>query len=120
MWRRKLDELPPVNLRNRVYELMVELPAGKVTTYGDLAALAGSPRAARVVGGIAHTGPTELPWHRLVNAQGGLAIGFPGGQEVQRQLLEQDGIECDEEWHVKDFGERRWRPEWNDPNLRLL
>ena len=119
-WRRKLDESPPVNLRNRVYELMVELPAGKVTTYGDLAALAGSPRAARVVGGIAHTGPTELPWHRLVNAQGGLAIGFPGGQEGQRQLLEQDGIECNEEWCVKDFGERRWRPEWNDPNLRLL
>lgn len=107
-------------LRDRVYELMAELPAGNVTTYGDLAALAGSPRAARVVGGIAHTGPTELPWHRLVNAQGGLAIGFPGGQEVQRQLLEQDGIECNEEWYVKDFGERRWRPEWNDPNLRLL
>ena len=107
-------------LRDRVYELMAELPAGNVTTYGDLAALAGSPRAARVVGGIAHTGPTELPWHRLVNAQGGLAIGFPGGQEGQRQLLEQDGIKCNEEWCVKDFGERRWRPEWNDPNLRLL
>ena len=108
------------NLQGRIYQLMSELPAGKVTTYGDLAALAGSPRAARVVGGIAHTGPLELPWHRLVNAQGGLAIGFPGGQEVQKQLLEQDGIECDEQWHIKEFGERRWRPEWNEQNLRLL
>ena len=45
-------------LRERVYQLMADLPEGKVTTYGDLAALAGSPRAARVVGGIAHTGPT--------------------------------------------------------------
>lgn len=106
--------------RAKVEVLMAELPNDKVTTYGDLAAMAGHPRAARIVGGIAHTGPTELPWHRLVNAQGGLAVGFPGGQDVQRQLLEQDGIKCDEEWHVKDFGERRWRPQEFDPNLRLL
>ena len=97
-------------LRDRVYALMAELPGDKVTTYGDIAAMAGSPRAARVVGGIAHAGPAGLPWHRLVNIQGGLAIGFPGGQDVQRQLLEQDGIECDEEWRIKDFGARRWQP----------
>ena len=99
---------------------MAQLPHDRVTTYGDLAAMAGHPRAARIVGGIAHTGSTELPWHRLVNAQGGLAVGFPGGQDVQRQLLLQDGIECDEQWRVKDFGERRWRPQAYDPNLRLL
>lgn len=97
-------------LRDRVYSLIAQLPRDKVTTYGDLAAMAGSPMAARIVGGIAHTGSEELPWHRLVNAQGGLASGFPGGQIVQRQLLEQDGIACDENWHIKDFGERRWRP----------
>ena len=107
-------------LRSRVYELMSQLPANKVTTYGDLAAMAGIPQAARIVGGIAHSGPDELPWHRLVNAQGGLAVGFPSGQDVQRQLLLQEGIQCDEEWHVKDFGERRWRPQMADPNLRLL
>lgn len=99
---------------------MAILPDDKVTTYGDLAVMAGSPRAARIVGGIAHTGPLELPWHRLVNAKGGLAVGFPGGQEVQRQLLIQNGIECDRNWHIKDFGERRWRPQEYDPNLRLL
>ena len=107
-------------LRERVYELMAELPDDKVTTYGDLAAMSGNPRAARIVGGIAHTGPLELPWHRLVNAQGGLAVGFPGGQSVQRQLLAQNGIECDQNWRVKDFGERRWRPQEYDPNLHLL
>lgn len=107
-------------LRDRIYQLMQTLPEDKVTTYGDLAAMAGSPRAARIVGGIAHTGPEELPWHRLVNTHGGLAVGYPGGQEVQRQLLAQDGIECDENWHIKDFGERRWRPQEYDPNLRLL
>lgn len=115
-----MDSVETSTLRERVYRLMAELPADKVTTYGDLAALAGSPRAARIVGGIAHTGPTELPWHRLVNAQGGLAVGFPGGQDVQRQLLENDGIDCNLEWHIKDFGQRRWHPETHEPNLRLL
>lgn len=94
----------------RVYELMAKLPDANVTTYGDLAAMAGSPRAARVVGGIAHNGPSDLPWHRLVNAHGGLARGFPGGRDVQRQLLAQDGIECSDAWQVVEFMERRWRP----------
>lgn len=107
-----MEESPKAmsQLRQSVYSLMMELPADKVTTYGDLAAMSGNPRAARIVGGIARGGPTELPWHRLVNARGGLAVGFPGGQDVQRQLLAQDGIECDEQWRVKDFNERRWRP----------
>ena len=101
---------PVVSLRDRVYILMAQLPNNKVTTYGDLAALAGHPYAARRVGDIAHGGPVELPWHRLVNAKGGLAVGFPGGQAAQKQLLEQDGIFCDEHWRVIDFEERRWRP----------
>ena len=96
--------------REAVYVLMAELPQDKVTTYGDIAAMAGHPRAARIVGGIAHQGPDELPWHRLVNAQGGLAIGYHGGQEAQKQLLMQDGIECTNEYKVKNFGGRRWRP----------
>lgn len=95
--------------RQRVYNLMTILPLDKVTTYGDLAAMAGSPQSARIVGGIAHYGPEHLPWHRLVNVQGGLATGYPGGQQVQRQLLEQDGISCTE-YHVDDFSLRRWRP----------
>lgn len=104
-----MSELPIASLRDRVYVLMSELPGDKVTTYGDLAAMAGHPCAARRVGEIAHGGPDNLPWHRLVNAKGGLAVGFPGGQEVQAQLLTQDGIEC-EGWRVKDFEARRWRP----------
>lgn len=107
------------NFRQKVCLLIAQLPDGKVTTYGDLAAMAGSPRAARIVGGIAHGGPEELPWHRLVNARGGLAVGFPGGQSVQRQLLEHDGILCDDQWYIKDFGERRWRPNSNQTILSL-
>jgi methylated-DNA-protein-cysteine methyltransferase-like protein len=89
---------------------MALLPQDRVTTYGDLAAMAGSPRAARIVGGIANKGSEDLPWHRLVNARGGVATGFPGGQEVQKQLLEGDGILLDDDYRVIDFEVRRWRP----------
>lgn len=96
--------------REDIYLIMQKLPADKVTTYGDVAAMAGHPYAARVVGGICHYGPTELPWHRLVNRFGGLASGFPGGREVQEQLLQQDGITCTDST-VDGFRERRWQPE---------
>lgn len=97
------------NFRNKVEELMGQVPLGTVTTYGDLAALAGQPFASRVVGGIAHYGNPELPWHRLVNRFGGLASGFHGGREVQAQLLKQEGIMC-ENYIVVNFSEIRWRP----------
>lgn len=89
---------------------MSQLPQGKVTTYGDLAAMAGQPVASRIVGGIAHYGNVELPWHRLVNRFGGLASGFHGGREAQRQLLEQEGIACTN-YIVDDFEELRWKPD---------
>lgn len=95
--------------RQRVYELIGQVPAGQVTTYGDLAGLAGRAHAARIVGGMAHYGPAELPWHRLVNRFGGLASGFPGGPDVQQQLLDAEGVTCTK-YVVDDFAERRWRP----------
>lgn len=88
--------------------LMAQVPAGKVTTYGDLAALAGHASAARVVGGVAHYGDESLPWHRLVNRFGGLAAGFYGGREVQATLLAQEGVTCSNDI-VNNFKEIRWR-----------
>lgn len=88
---------------------MAQVPQGSVTTYGDLAALAGQAHAARVVGGIAHYGTLELPWHRLVNRFGGLASGFHGGKDVQRQLLNQEGIMC-KNYIVENFEDIRWQP----------
>lgn len=89
---------------------MVQVPAGRVTTYGDLAGLAGKANASRIVGGIAHYGNPDLPWHRLVNRFGGLAAGFHGGREAQAQLLEQEGVYC-ENHVVQNFTELRWRPD---------
>ena len=95
--------------KQKVEVLMAQVPAGKVTTYGDLAALAGHPYAARIVGGMAHYGDQKLPWHRLVNRFGGLAAGFHGGRDAQAQLLEQEGIYCTN--HIVDnFEALRWHP----------
>lgn len=96
----------------KIEKLMAQLPDGKLTTYGDLATFAGSPYAARVVGGIAHFGNPDLPWHRLVNRFGGLAAGFPGGRESQEAMLKQDGIEV-VEGIVSNFEGIRWRPNRN-------
>lgn len=100
---------PESTFRVKVYSLMAQVPKGRVTTYGDIASLAGHAHASRIVGGIAHYGPTELPWHRLVNRFGGLASAFSGGPEVQQQLLEADGVTCTN-LTVDRFKELRWKP----------
>jgi methylated-DNA-protein-cysteine methyltransferase related protein len=98
------------SFKEKVCALMAQVPRGQVTTYGDLAGLAGRAQASRIVGGIAHYGPTELPWHRLVNRFGGLAAAFPGGREVQQQLLSQEGVTCTD-FIVDNFKELRWQPD---------
>ncbi len=104
-----MTDTPNADFRRDVEALIAQVPAGKVTTYGDLAALAGHPYAARVVGGMAHYGNPELPWHRLVNRFGGLAAGYHGGRQAQRQHLEAEGITCTNDT-VDNFKELRWRP----------
>lgn len=80
------------NLKVRVEALVAQIPVGRVMTYGQLAALCGSPRAARIVGGIAHYGDPDLPWHRVVNKRGGLASGYHGGRHTQKEHLEAEGV----------------------------
>ncbi len=95
--------------RKQVEIFMAQVPAGRVTTYGDLAALAGHPYAARIVGGIAHYGDPSLPWHRLVNRFGGLAAGYHGGRKAQAEHLAAEGVSCTNDI-VDDFAAKRWRP----------
>ncbi len=72
---------------------MASIPKGRVMTYGQIAALCGSPRAARVVGGVAHYANQSLPWQRVVNKNGGLARGYTGGgRELHKRLLEAEGV----------------------------
>ncbi|MEX0749120.1 MAG: MGMT family protein [Candidatus Saccharimonadales bacterium] len=92
-----------------VYALVAQIPAGRVMTYGQLAALSSHPRAARVVGQIAHFGPEELPWHRVVNKSGQLAATYSfGGRSGQRQHLEAEGVAVDENDRVDVNGLIWW------------
>ena len=98
---------------DKVQAIVAQIPEGRVMTYGQLAALAGSPQAARIVGGIAHFGNPELPWQRVVNKQGGLASGYPGGRKAHMQHLEAEGVQVNgEEGSYKvDVEELLWWPE---------
>ena len=77
----------------RVYDLVAQIPKGKVTTYGQLAAMAGSPRASRIVGAAMYRAPEGLPCHRVLYSNGTLCCDQAfGGKEIQRQMLEREGI----------------------------
>ena len=84
-----------MNTFEKIYEVVKSIPNGKGATYGRVALLAGNPRWARVVGYALHTNPAPgiIPCHRVVNREGRVAPGFAfGGEGVQRQLLEAEGI----------------------------
>ncbi len=87
----------------KIYEVVRAIPAGRVATYGQVALLAGNPRWARVVGYALHNNPLpgEIPCHRVVNRQGKPAPGFAfGGEGVQRQLLEEEGVVFEDDGHI--------------------
>ena len=76
----------------RVYELVRQVPAGKVVTYGQVARALGSPGAARTVGWAMRACPDDVPWHRVVNGKGEMSLrSHPLGELVQRDLLEEEG-----------------------------
>lgn len=106
-----MEELD-AGFRQRVEALVARIPQGRVMTYGQLAALCGNARAARIVGGIAHFGDPDLPWQRVVNKQGGLASGYPGGRSGHKQVLEAEGFEVGEDYKV-NVESLIWWPEQN-------
>lgn len=79
-------------------------------TYGQIAALCGAAWAAWEVGQIAHTGPANLPWQRVVNKQGGLAAGWPtGGRAAHAEKLRADGLEVAD--YKVDLSKHLWQPD---------
>ena len=103
------DEIAPNGFRERVEALVRQIPPGKVMTYGQIAALCGNARAARIVGGIAHFGDPELPWQRVVNKSGGLAAGYPGGRAAHRAHLESEGVTVSDDMQL-DVRSLLWNP----------
>jgi methylated-DNA-protein-cysteine methyltransferase related protein len=77
----------------RVYELVAQIPQGKVATYGQIANLIGDKRNARVVGWAMKAAPSKLSCHRVVNRLGEMAPGYVfGSKQLQRDILESEGI----------------------------
>jgi O-6-methylguanine DNA methyltransferase len=94
--------------RRRVLSVVRAIPAGRVATYGDVAAMAGRPRAARAVGAVMRTcaDPTA-PCHRVI-AAGGQIGGFGGSPHLKRQLLAAEGIPVAGR-RIRGFAQVRWR-----------
>jgi O-6-methylguanine DNA methyltransferase len=85
------------------------IPPGRVATYGDVAALAGRPRASRAVGNIMREcSAPGIPCHRVIAAAGRLG-GYGGNLELKRALLRAEGVLV-ARMRVKDFAARRWSP----------
>lgn len=78
----------------RVIVIIKSVPEGKVATYGQIAAYAGNSRAARQVAYILHSSSRKenLPWHRVVNSKGSISLKPHHGYELQKKLLEKEGI----------------------------
>ena len=83
-----------MNTFEKVYKVVAKIPKGKVTTYGEIAKFLGIGNP-RIVGFALHVNrdPDNIPCHRVVNKNGELASGYAfGGLDIQRQLLEQEGV----------------------------
>jgi methylated-DNA-protein-cysteine methyltransferase-like protein len=87
----------------RVWDLVRQIPPGRVATYGQIAELLESPRAARTVGWALRGLPegSDVPWHRVINQQGRISTSqHPQGYGEQRRLLEMEGVEFDKQGRV--------------------
>lgn len=99
----------------RVYKLVKKIPKGRVATYGQVAALLGTPRAAQAVGwALAVCDSSTVPWQRVVGRDGWLTIvneHLPA--DLQAAMLKREGLKLvhhDNLWQIKNFPEALWRP----------
>jgi methylated-DNA-protein-cysteine methyltransferase-like protein len=97
------------DFRRRVLAVVRRIPPGRVATYGDVAAIAGSPRAARAVGTtMRECRDPGVPCHRVIGAAGALG-GYGSNLQLKRELLRAEGIEVGVS-RIRRFAQVRWRP----------
>ncbi len=103
---------------DEVYRATRLIPSGRVTTYGTIAAMLGRPMASRAVGYALRALPegSEVPWHRVINAQGRISLKarHPHETDLQRDLLEAEGVvfDADDRVDLRRFG---WAGTLPDP-----
>jgi O-6-methylguanine DNA methyltransferase len=98
----------PAAWKTRVLTIVRRIPPGRVATYGDVAALAGRPRAARAVGNIMRgCGRADVPCHRVIAANGRLG-GYGGSELLKRSLLVAEGVTVAGS-RVRDLDRVRWQ-----------
>lgn len=98
-------------MQQRIYLVVRQIPAGKVSTYGDIAAIVGDCTA-RMVGYAMSAASGDIPWHRVINAQGKISPrGDGGGEQLQRARLEDEGI------HFTDDKVDLKRVRWLGPSV---
>ena len=101
-----------MNTFERIYAVVRQIPCGYVASYGQVAALAGNPRWARVVGYALHVNPDPdgIPCYRVVTRDGRTSPAFAfGGRDVQRAMLEADGVQFLPDGRV-DMARFGWQP----------
>lgn len=98
------------DLSERITELIRAIPRGRVATYGQIAVLARAPGAARRVAWLLHSSSRTrgLPWHRVIGSSGRISLPPGRGAELQRSLLEAEGVGFEGE--RVDLGRFLWRP----------
>ncbi|HDD24142.1 MAG TPA: MGMT family protein [Chloroflexi bacterium] len=104
-----------VGFFEQVYQLVRQIPTGRVASYGTIARMLGRPGAARIVGWALHSIPeqSDVPWHRVLNRRGQIAFNPQSNTaNLQRALLEAEGIEFDAHGCV-DWERFAW-PSWDD------
>ena len=100
---------PKSFFQQRVLEIVRAISPGHVLTYGQVAALADTPRAARQVGRILFFYGRSVPWQRVINHYGGLSTYKVGSGELQRVLLEEEGLSFRADGTI-DLNRYQWRP----------
>lgn len=114
---------PRSHLYEQIYQIVALIPPGKVATYGQIAELLGLFGRARQVGyALFRVAPdSKIPWHRVINAQGKISYSGrrQGSDDLQRLLLEQEGISFDHQERV-DLQRYGWQPQMNAAPSKVL
>lgn len=101
--------------RERVYELVRQIPKGRVMTYGQIAGILGEGYTARTVGYVMHGSEEDVPWQRVINSQGKCSTGrLTIPMNLQQEILESEGIEFNASGKC-DLNELQWYPKGFEP-----